>query len=240
MRASMAVVSPAPVSISRIADPGRETGTKSMGMGEKTKWPRHDGATQGGAVQREATGWHVTAAGQWRRRTRRAGWVLAVALLAACSSHSRRDAAAMVIYSPLGEPLSGGPLGHPACKDAVSHWLDRTDTNHDGFISLDEYLADARRQFRVMDLDGTGELTASELAQYRAPYGIDPKGKKHPGESSLAADDRPDPVMAADDKMRFEVTLGQFLSYQTRVFAALDPNRTRSVPRAAFLAPCGG
>lgn len=164
---------------------------------------------------------------------------MGAAVLAGCVSHARRDAEAMVIYSPLGEPLSGGPLGHPACSVALGKWLDRIDLNHDGVITLDEYLADAKRQFHIMDLDGTGEITASELAQYRAPYGFDQKGKKHHGDSSLAVDDRPDPVMAADDKMRFEVTLRQYLDYQIRVFASLDPQRNRRVPRAWFLTQCG-
>jgi len=96
------------------------------------------------------------------------------ALLVACGGADKetaqRIAAARVIYSPNGEPLSGGPLGHPSCEDALARWFDRLDTDRTGTIDLDQYLADAQRQFTAMDLDKQGAITADELARYRAPY----------------------------------------------------------------------
>ncbi|HUB94266.1 MAG TPA: EF-hand domain-containing protein, partial [Stellaceae bacterium] len=74
------------------------------------------------------------------------------------------------IFSPNGEPLSGGPLGDPSCKDAMQKWLARVDANHDGTIEVSEFMADARRQFSAMDLDKSGVLTPDILARYRAPY----------------------------------------------------------------------
>ena len=61
-----------------------------------------------------------------------------------------------VIFSPNGEPLSGGTLGHPSCVEAIAGWFDRVDTNHDGIIDRNELLADARIQFLRMDRDGDG------------------------------------------------------------------------------------
>lgn len=75
-----------------------------------------------------------------------------------------------ILYSPNGEPLSGGVLGYPVCESALSAWFDRVDGNHDGRIDADEFMMDARRQFAAMDLDRSGVITASELARYRAPY----------------------------------------------------------------------
>jgi EF hand len=177
------------------------------------------------------------------RRVTKALCAVAVALpcmLTGCAKPTIDDHGRLVIYAPTGEPLSGGPLGHPVCTAAMSKWFDRVDLNHDGSIDRVEYLAEARRQFAAMDLDRTGSLTPSELAQYRAPYGIDARPSKHRSDSepALAADDRPDPVMAADDKMRFEVSLDQFLRYQYMVFSALPGGDKGKVGRDPFLDMC--
>jgi hypothetical protein len=96
------------------------------------------------------------------------------ALLVACGGADKEtslgSAAARVIYSPNGEPLSGGPLGHPSCEEALTRWFDRLDLDRKGTIDRDQYLADARRQFTAMDLDKQGAITADELSRYRAPY----------------------------------------------------------------------
>ncbi len=161
-------------------------------------------------------------------------------LLAGCAKPTIDDHGRLVIYSPTGEPLSGGTLGHPACAEAIGKWFDRVDIDHDGSIERREYLDDARRQFAAMDLDKAGILTPSELAQYRAPYGVDAKTTKHGDDKEplLAADDRPDPVMAADDKMRFEVSLGQFLRYQYGLFSSLPGGDKGKVARDPFLDMC--
>ncbi|MFZ0693384.1 MAG: hypothetical protein WAN51_04415 [Alphaproteobacteria bacterium] len=86
------------------------------------------------------------------------------------SSRPQRPEYTGILYSPNGEPLSGGALGHPVCANALSAWFDRVDGNHDGRVDADEFMMDARRQFAAMDLDHTGVITASELARYRAPY----------------------------------------------------------------------
>jgi len=97
---------------------------------------------------------------------------LAIGLIG-CSHDSNRPSRPEytgILYSPNGEPLSGGALGHPGCENALSAWFDRVDRNHDGRIDADEFMTDARRQFAAMDLDHSGVITASELARYRAPY----------------------------------------------------------------------
>lgn len=86
-------------------------------------------------------------------------------------------------FSPNAEPLSGGPLGRPKCEDALSGWFDRTDSNHDGVIDHDEFLADARLQFERMDRYHAGYVTALDLSEFRAPY--DPS----PGDEGTPPDD---------------------------------------------------
>ena len=97
--------------------------------------------------------------------------------LAACSSHLDPDPPAPrptgPLYSPNGEPLSGGPLGNPSCQDALGRWFDRLDSSHAGTIDLAAFLADAKRQFAAMDLNRDGEITPDELARYRVAYMAD-------------------------------------------------------------------
>ena len=208
-----------------------------------------------------------------RRARRLLALGLALAVIAGadgCSLRRRHHAAdqaasAGKLYSPNGERLNGGPLGRPTCAAALTAWFERADANHDGVIDRDEFLADARRQFAVMDLDKDGIVTPSELAQYRAPYETDAapaagapgpapasdqsserqrrRDGDHPGGSNLAVtegsgDERPDPVMAADVGFRNQVSLQDFIAYAGRQFAALDAAHQGRLAKADVLRVC--
>jgi EF hand domain-containing protein len=178
---------------------------------------------------------------------------LMLASLAACGGHDEPPpelgSPGRPLFSPNGEPLSGGPLGRPPCAEALSRWFDRVDANHDGIIDLDEYLADARRQFTAMDLDGDGFITPVELDTYRAPYGAAPV-QNPPKDGKASRDDerkaantsaqQPDPVMAADTSLRYRVSLPDFLAYARRRFTGFDRNRDGRVTKAAILRSCEG
>jgi hypothetical protein len=157
-----------------------------------------------------------------------------LAALSGCGfmSGSKRPPPPAVLFSPNGEPLSGGPLGRLSCPEAVHGWFARTDASHDGAIELNEFLADAAAQFTRMDLDHDGLVSASVLARYRAPYEKREPRDAHakPGEPgaartrSVVRADEADPVMAADVQIRFAVTRAEFLAYAKQHFAALAPS----------------
>jgi EF hand len=173
---------------------------------------------------------------------------LAVLSLAACGlfgsepTYVRRGP----IYSPNGEPLSGGPLGAPGCAEAMGRWLARVDGGSGGTIGLDAFLADARRQFAAMDLDHTGVLTPDILARYRAPYLADeahaetrePERRRRGADEHDITQDRADPVMLADVSLRNRVTRAEFLAYARRNFAALDRNKDGRLDRDELAAAC--
>ncbi len=56
----------------------------------------------------------------------------------------------------------------PGC--AFAGWFGRVDSNHDGVISRDEFMADAQTQFQRMDIDGKGYIASEALERFRKPY----------------------------------------------------------------------
>ena len=157
-----------------------------------------------------------------------------------------------MIFSPNGEPLSGGALGFPACPAALGGWFDRLDLAHRGALERALFLADAARQFQAMDLDHDGILTPEVLTRYRAafaiPLGPEPRAsderkkpaRGQPGLSAAeSARDVPDPVMAADTRLRLQVSADEFLRHAGLVFDALDADHDGSLSRAEALAWCG-
>jgi hypothetical protein len=170
-----------------------------------------------------------------------------------------------MLYSLNGEPLRGGALGMPTCEAARGAWFDRVDADHDGTISRDEFMADARAQFALMDLNHDGVITPAELSTFRLPYrpgGIavassdnepvaPPKrptnGHKHDndpgaGFSSSGAggknDDPTDPVMSADKDLKFKVTRDDFMAQADENFAAHDGGHAGFLSRADILSTC--
>ncbi len=99
------------------------------------------------------------------------------------SSNDRPPPAASIRFSPNAEPLSGGPLGHPKCEEALAGWFDRTDADHDGVIDRAEFLADSQRQFDRMDQHHAGYVTSGDLSIFRAPYESVPGADDLPSET---------------------------------------------------------
>lgn len=157
-------------------------------------------------------------------------------LVSACAGNLplRPPTPYVVRFSPNGEPMTGGPRGYPPCEQAQARWFAEADRDRTGVMTRDEFLADARRQFKVMDLDGNGDITPAELAEYRAPFATPPKGAPSllPADAPAGAiprrplagpisDTMPDPVMIADTELRFRVSLPAFLASADRQFLKL-------------------
>jgi len=162
-----------------------------------------------------------------------------MAALSACETeHDKKHAdrgPLQIIYSPTGDPLNGGPLGRPACPEAMKHWFARVDTKHDGAITLDEFLADAKTQFQRMDIDKNGYLVSEEVERFRMAYREEPvgeksgeqssgghHGKEHGGNEGGSNASVIDPVMSADTNLDFKVTPEEFMAYSEKTFKSLD------------------
>ena len=171
--------------------------------------------------------------------------ILAAALLAlplvGCSSRDEPEDDPLVhpVLSPNGEPLTGSQLGTRSCLEALeawqAKWRDRLD--------LPSYVADARAQFRAMDLDGDGVLTSAELTELRAQHRIERKENEEKRNRRRIAvratrTQAADPVMSADANLDFRVTQDEFLGYAQRRFRALDTNGNGTLDRAEIASLC--
>lgn len=63
-----------------------------------------------------------------------------------------------LFISPSGEPFRG--------PDPLGAWFARADTDHDGAITREEFEADARRFFRLLDANGDGQIDGFEMQAY--------------------------------------------------------------------------
>ncbi|HEX5239174.1 MAG TPA: EF-hand domain-containing protein [Sphingomicrobium sp.] len=63
--------------------------------------------------------------------------------------------------SPMGEPFRAGPGG-----DALADWFDQADTNHDGYLTVEEMQQDAARFFAALDVNHDGEIDPDEITRY--------------------------------------------------------------------------
>ncbi|MCK5910426.1 MAG: hypothetical protein KAG62_10800 [Caulobacter sp.] len=109
-----------------------------------------------------------------------------------------------LFISPAGEPFRAPP-GQPY---PVAAWFSATDSNHDGAVSRDEFIADALRFFAVVDADHNGVIDGFEVSAYetriapeiiggaapsmrRGPMGQGPGGEGPPGGGRARGGDSP-------------------------------------------------
>lgn len=200
---------------------------------------------------------------------RRAVWRTAVGLtglclvLAACSSgpNKNRPGIRFNPVSPLGEPLAAPTRDADAYRAAMRDWFARTDRDHDGTLSLNEFTAEADRVFALYDLNRDGFVTSYELTQYRVglPTHAAPadNGRRlRPGRIDMTPDEaataqrdgrgRPDyrmgidPVMSADSNADFRVTPDELRAEAARRHAIMDGNHDGSVSLPEFMEQAEG
>jgi len=182
-----------------------------------------------------------------RHRLSGRAWLGACLLLFACATQPDVPRGSInIFFSPSGEPFRGEP-SDPYPKDV---WFNRADTNHDGALSEDEFVADAVSFFHKLDLNGDGVIDGAELSAYEqktAPEilprvvgisgerGQDEPRRLGPAISgaafySLLPED--EPVASDDTDFDGKITLAEAIAGARRRFAMLDRNHDGRIDRA--------
>lgn len=152
-------------------------------------------------------------------------------LLLASSASFAASGPGRAFMSPMGEPVFGRTAG----EDGLVAWFAATDTNHDGFLTADEMVANAELFFATLDLDHDGEIAPDEIERYetqiapqvRIRYEMD-SGANGSGIGAEASAGRygllqiPEPVMAADMNFNRGVSAEEFRQAATTRFQLLD------------------
>jgi hypothetical protein len=141
--------------------------------------------------------------------------------------------------SPVGEPVHS--------QDSLSgaeHWFARIDADHDGRVTLAEYMADAERFFARLDTDHDGEIGPEEIDRYETqiapeirvvstganwqPHGDDDSGpEEEPYPDRIGAGryswiDLPEPILAMDTNFDRAISRKEFLAAARKRFVMLD------------------
>ena len=151
-------------------------------------------------------------------------------------------------FSPSGQPFRAA-AGQPY---PVTAWFAHVDTDKDGKISHDEFMADATAFFNTLDTNHDGYIGSSENSAYEnkvAPEiqnmdprikqpknyvaqsddsGSDPTAGRYQkqivGASQYSLIDEPQPVRAADSNLDFRVKIDEWQTASNQRFTILDRN----------------
>lgn len=103
------------------------------------------------------------------------------------------------------------------------------DTNGDGHITKDEWLAYQKRVFAALDRKGTGDIDEAEFLSPSSEMVTFATGGYARGLQTKAM------MHKIDTDHDGKITLDEFLAYQTKVFDMLDEHHTDSVGPQEFL-----
>ena len=132
-----------------------------------------------------------------------------------------------IFVSPMGEPFHADRGG-----DALAMWFAQADRNHDGYLTVDEMVADADRFFAKLDTNHDGEIDPDEVEHYENIIAPETRGafgsstprenETHQGAARFSLLDLPEPVVSADEDFDRGISLEEFRHAARQRFAALD------------------
>lgn len=146
-----------------------------------------------------------------------------------------------LFISPAGEPFRG--------EGGKSKWFAGADTNHDGVLTLNEFRDDAMRFFKVLDVNGDGQIDGPENSLYETkvapeitrlefmgggPSGgfqrpmikrSNPKAEPRTGAARYSMLNEPQPVRGADADLNQRVSAEEWAKAAKRRFEILDTDK---------------
>jgi len=175
---------------------------------------------------------------------------LAAFALAAPAAHpalAQSPPNTQLFISPMGEPFRApADQAYPSAA-----WFAGADANHDGVLTRQEFRADALRFFKVLDVNGDGRITNTEvdIYEYRVapeiviastdtsaaslqPQDDEQDGPTHnhvlspikQGAANYSWRNDPEPVRSADTDFNMKITQDEWLAAADRRFDEILPD----------------
>ena len=137
---------------------------------------------------------------------------------------------------------SGQPFRAAASQPTVRRWFAAADRDHDGRLTRDEFRADAEAWFKVIDVNGDGEISMPEVTHWedvlvpeitRATFGGYGGGRggalgrnqedtRAQGAATYSLINEPHPIRGADADFSFSVSKAEWRAAAERRFDLLD------------------
>lgn len=138
-----------------------------------------------------------------------------------------------LFVSPAGQPFRA-PRGQPY---PVAEWFAKADADHDGRLTRDEFRADADAWFKVLDVNGDGQISMPEVTRWEEELvpevsrigagmggarGRNTVDTRLQGAAAYSLINEPHPIRGADADFSFSVSRAEWRAASDRRFALLD------------------
>ena len=137
-------------------------------------------------------------------------------------------AAGFVVTAAFADDMVSFASGGYATGLRTMEMMHMIDTNKDGMVSKDEWVAYQERVFRALDKDGDGSLDTAEFYGHPMPVSFATAGYAHGLETKQM-------FGKIDANGDGKVSRDEYIDFQTKVFEMMDTKKTHELHASDFI-----
>ena len=139
-------------------------------------------------------------------------------------------AAGLVVTAAFADDMVSFASGGYATGLRTMEMMHMIDTNKDGMVSKDEWVAYEERVFKALDKDGNGSLDADEFYGHPKPISFATGGYSH----GLETQQMFGKIDANGDG---KVSHDEYIDFQVKVFEMIDTKKKHELSASDFIVP---
>jgi Ca2+-binding EF-hand superfamily protein len=139
-------------------------------------------------------------------------------------------AAGFVVTAAFADDMVSFASGGYATGLRTMEMMHMIDTNKDGMVSKDEWVAYQERVFKALDKDGNGSLDAEEFYGHPKPISFATGGYSH----GLETQQMFGKIDANGDS---NVSHDEYIDFQVKVFEMIDTKKKHELSASDFIVP---